>query len=457
MRVLKLVLLGSLVATAFGGGYLLRDRRAGGAAPPSARRILYYVDAMHPAYRSDKPGIAPDCGMPLTPVYADDAVPAAPAAPKVLYYRDPKAPAYTATTAGINPETGNTLEPVYAAGQPAAAPAGAFRLAADRAQRAGVTYDTARLTDAGRTLRTVGTVAYDESRVQHVHARVDGWIDTVHVGITGQLVAQGQPLLTIYSPELLASQEELLLARRAREVMQGSPLGEGAQQGESLFQAARRRLQLWSLSDAQIDQVLATGKPIRAVTLYAPAAGVVLARNGFPGQRVTAEADLYTLADISTVWVIADVLEADLSAVRPGMSARVALPQGGRGSTTATVTFLQPSLDPVTRTMKVRLEVPGVRLRLRPGMFVDVEFLLAGPRRLTVPLDAVLDTGQRKVVFADLGDGYLTPKAVETGEQLGDRVVVTSGLAEGQRIVASGTFLVDAESRLRSGTGHSHD
>jgi Cu(I)/Ag(I) efflux system membrane fusion protein len=458
MRLLKLLLIGSLIVAAFGGGYLLRDRKASALTAPPARRVLYYVDAMHPAYRSDRPGIAPDCGMPLTPVYADEALPAPTAAARtVLYYRDPKAPGYTATTAGLNPETGNTLEPVYAEA-PTALPAGAFHLGADRGQRAGVTYDTVQMTDAGRTLRTVGTVAYDETKVQHVHARVDGWIDIVHVAFTGQLVAAGQPLLTIYSPELLASQEELLLARRAREVMQGSPLRQGAQQGESLFQAARRRLTLWNLTDTQIDQVLATGQPIRAVTLHAPAAGVVLERNAFPNQRVTAESDLYTLVDLRAVWVMADVPESDLADIRPGIPARVLLPQGGDGGTAAaTVTYVQPSLDPATRTMKVRLEVRNSRLRLRPGMFVDVEFPLAGTRRLTVPVDAVLDTGERKVVFVDLGDGYLAQREIQTGEQVGGRVVVTSGLAEGQRVVASGTFLIDAESRLRSGAGHGHD
>jgi len=459
MRALKLLLVVGLIALAFGGGYVLRDRATIVPAATSTRRVLYYVDAMHPAYRSDKPGIAPDCGMPLTPVYADEPTPTPPSATpgRVLYYRDPKAPGYTSTTAGLNPETGNTLEPVYAAAATAKPPAGAFHLGEEGGRRAGVTYDTVQATTAGRTLRTVGTVAYDETRVQHVHARVDGWIETVHVGFTGQLVAPGQPLLTIYSPELLASQEELLLARRAREVMQKSPLTQGAQQGEALFEAARRRLQLWNLSDAQIDQVLTTGQPIRTVTLNAHGGGVVLERNAFPNQRVTADTDLYTLVDLRTVWVMADVPEADLADIRAGMPARVLLPTGtGSGTATATVTYVQPALDPATRTLKVRLDVGNHRLRLRPGMFVDVEFPLAGARQLTVPVDAVLDTGARKVVFVDVGDGYLVQREVETGEQLGDRIVVM-GLTEGQRVVATGTFLIDAESRLRSPTEHGHD
>jgi RND family efflux transporter MFP subunit len=316
-------------------------------------------------------------------------------------------------------------------------------------------------TDVGRSLRSVGKVAYDETRLQHVHARVDGWVERVLVDFTGQLVKKGQPMLTIYSPEMLASQEELLLARRARNAMQNNPLASAADQGESLFQAARRRLQLWNLSEEQIDHVLETGQPIRDVTLYAPASGFVLERNAFPNERVTAESDLYTLADLSRVWVMADVHEADLANVRAGSSARIILPYGATTTAIAAkVNYVQPSVDPTTRTLKLRLEADNPGLRLRPEMFVDVEFDVPGQRRLTVPADAVLDSGERQVVFVDAGDGYLLPKEVQTAERLGDRVVITSGLSEAERIVASGTFLVDAESQLKSAlgsmSGHQH-
>ena len=464
MRVLKFLIAIVLVAAAFGGGWLLRDRRAAGVTGATgSRRVLYYVDPMHPAYKSDKPGIAPDCGMALEPVYADPSPASADAPPrKVLYYRDPKVPTYTATVAGINPETGNTLEPVYAAAPGAASRAGAVRIPFDRQQLAGVTFATVEATDVGRTVRTVGKVAYDETRLQHVHARVEGWIEKVYVDFTGQFVKKGQPMLTVYSPEMLASQEELLLARRARDTMRQSPLGTAAEQGESLFRAARRRLQLWHLTEAQIQQVLDTGSPLRDITLHAPASGFVLERNAFPNQRVTAESDLYTLADLNTVWVMADLYEADFAAIRTGAPATIVLSHGaGDATVPATVNYVQPAVDPATRTLKVRLEARNPGLRLRPEMFVDVEFPLAGERRLTVPADAVLDSGRRQVVFVDLGESYLAPKEVRTGERAGDRVVVLSGLEEGERVVASGTFLIDAESRLKAalGTmaGHDHD
>lgn len=456
MRVVKFLFVVVALAGAFAGGYFVRTRRADvpAAAGPAERKVLYWVDPMHPSYKSDRPGIAPDCGMALEPVYADDAEPKAAETRKVLYYRDPKDPKYTATTAGMNPETGNTLEPVYADAGATAMPAGAVRIPVERQQLAGVRYATVESTDVGRTLRTVGKVAYDETRLQHVHPRVDGWIEKVFADFTGELVKQGQPMLTLYSPEMLASQEELLLARRARDVMQNNPLASGAEQGESLFQAARRRLQLWNLSDAQIDTVLETGQPIRNITLFAPASGFVLTRNAFPNQRVTAESDLYTIADLSRVWVMADVYEADLAAVRADAPAHILVPYGG--STTriaARVNYVQPAVDPTTRTLKLRLEATNPGMRLRPEMFVDVEFEVRGGRRLTVPADAVLNSGERQVVFVDLGDGYLLPKAVTTAERVGDRVVVTSGLSEGEKVVASGTFLIDAESQLKSALG----
>ena len=187
----------------------------------------------------------------------------------------------------------------------------------------------------------------------------------------------------------------------------------------------------------------------------------MLERNVFPNQRVTAESDLYVLADLSRVWVMADMYEADLAAIRAGAPARILLPYGGTTtSIQAKVNYVQPAVDPITRTLKLRLEADNPGMRLRPEMFVDVEFEVQGRRRLTVPADAVLNSGERQVVFVDLGDGYLAPKEVQTAERVGDRVVVTTGLSEGQRVVASGTFLVDAESQLKSAlgsmSGHQH-
>lgn len=456
MKIVKIIVIVLLLGAAFGVGYLARGRSAARPSPAntdaSGRRILYWVDPMHPAYKSDKPGIAPDCGMKLEPVYADGG-PAEPAVRKVLFYRDPKAPSYTAHTPGVNPETGNTLEPVYDATE-GTAPPGTVRISTERQQLIGVKFATVAAEGGGRTIRTVGKVAVDETRIAHVHPRFEGWIERVDVDFTGQVVRRGQTMVTVYSPEMLASQQELLLARKARDLMSGNELASASSHGDSLFAAAKQRLQLWGLSDVQIDEVLRTGEPIRSITLPAPATGFVMMRNAFPNQKVTPDSDLYTIADLSRVWIIADVYESDIAQIRLGQVARITVPYDAAASTVdAKVSYILPDVDPATRTIKVRLEVANPGTKLKPDMFVDAEFTAPGAPRLTVPTDAVLDTGDRQTVFVDRGNGYLEPRRVQVGQRLGDRITITSGLAAGERVVASGTFLVDSESQLRAAAG----
>ena len=450
MKAIRTLLLLAAVAGAFGGGYIYRSVKGGAGGGQGQRKILYYVDPMHPAYKSDKPGIAPDCGMTLEPVYADApwAQPPARARGKVLYYRDPQHPEYTADKPGLNPETGNTLEPVYAPGAGSIA-TGAFRIPVERQQLIGVKFGTAEWTDGAKAIRTVGTVTYDETRLARVHSRVDGWVERVFVNFTGDFVRQGQPLLTIYSPELLASQQELLLARRARDLMAANPMASAAEGGAALFDAARRRLELWDLSADQINRVLETGEPIRSVTLHSPATGFVLQRGVFPNQRVTPESELYTIADLSRVWVMADVFEADIPQMKLGTPARITFTSGA-APVDARIAYVQPQVDPATRTLKVRLEAPNPGIRLKPDMFVNVDLTLPGEKQLTVPSGAVLDTGTRQTVFIDLGGGFLEPRQVTAAGRTGDRIVITSGLSGGERVVASGTFLIDSESQLKA-------
>jgi RND family efflux transporter MFP subunit len=449
MKILKLVLLLVVVAAAFGGGYLFRARGGQPSGTPGGRTVLYYVDPMHPSYKSDKPGVAPDCGMALEPVYADEAKPAVPGG-KILYYRDPKDPKYTADKPGLNPETGNTLEPVYA--ETATMPSTAIRVPVERQQLVGVKFATAEWSDAARDVRTVGTVAYDETRLARVHPRIEGWVEKVFVNFTGDFVKAGQPMLTIYSPELLASQQELLLARRARDLMKDNAMASASAGGSALFDAARRRLELWDLSPDQIARVLETGEPIRSVTLHSPATGFVLKRDVFPNQRVTPESELYTVVDLSRVWIMADVFESDIPLMKPGTPARVTFTSGA-APLAARVAYVQPQVDPATRTLKVRLEAANPGTRLKPDMFVNVELSITGGRILTVPSAAVLDTGTRQTLFVDLGDGYLEPRQVTVGERIGDRVAIAAGLTGGERVVASGTFLIDSESQLKAAAG----
>jgi RND family efflux transporter MFP subunit len=414
------------------------------------RKILYYVDPMHSWYKSDKPGVAPDCGMKLEPVYADGTIGAnsgaAGAERKVLYYRDPQDANYKSDKPGMNPATGNDLVPLFADPPPAA---GGMQISPEKQQLIGMRFGTAEWTTDGQTVRYNGRVAPDETRITRIHSKVEGWIEHVSVDFTGQLIRQGQPMLTLYSPELLASQQELLLAKRAQSAMQHSSMAEASVNSAALVEAARHRLELWDLSRVQMDEVEHTGKPIKSITLYSPAAGYVTARNAFPGQRVTPETELYAITDLSRVWVMADVFEADAPQIHIGQTSTVTVP-GRHQPLAGRVSYIQPEVDAATHTIKARLELPNPGFQLKPDMFVDVQVTIGGARRLTVPADAVLDSGTSKTVFLDRGDGHFEPRIVETGVRIGDRVEILKGMRPGERIVTSAAFLLDSESQLKS-------
>jgi RND family efflux transporter MFP subunit len=416
LRALRTIGLLVAIAIAFAGGYLYRTTRS--APEKGGRKILYWVDPMHPAYKSDKPGIAPDCGMKLEPVYADGGAAAAPveANRKVLYYRDPKDPHYKAQQPGLNPETGNELEPVYA-DDVSTMEVGTIQMTPEKQQLIGVKYEQVETGGGSRTIRSVGKVAIDETRIGHVHTKVEGWIDQVFVDFTGKLVQKGQALLTIYSPDMLASQRELLLAAKAKTIMRNSALPSGFDQSESLLAATRRRLELWDLSEAQIDQVLKTGEPIKNITVYSPMTGYITDRKAFPQVKVMPDTDLYTIVDLSHIWIMADVFEYEAPNIRVGQTARVSLQALPGRTLNARIDFLQPQVDPMTRTLKVRLNMDNPGVMLKPDMYADVEFRVNIPSKLTVPAEAVLNTGERKTVFVDRGDGYFEPRQVKTGER----------------------------------------
>lgn len=436
----------SMLGAGFGAGWWYARRSGGAASAPAKgeRKVLYWVDPMHPAYKSDKPGIAPDCGMKLEPVY-EDGGPAAESAPagKVLYYRDPQDHSYRSDKPGLNPETGNDLEPVYESSN-------FVHISAEKQQLIGVRYGTVEPVAGVDELRVNGRVVQDETKITRVHPKIEGWIQRVHADFTGQLVKQGDPLLTLYSPEMLATQQEYLLALRARDTLKAGGSREAYENSELLIEAARRRLELWDLASAQIDELERTRKPVRTVTLHSPASGYVIARNAFPSQRVMPETELYAIADLSRVWIMADVFESDAGKVRPGSAAVVKLPYETGRDIRAKVSYIQPQVDPATRTLKVRLEAPNPGLALKPDMFVQVEFQFAVAPRLAVPADAVINTGLRKTVFVDRGNGNFEPRRVETGVRFGDRIQVLSGLSPGERIVTAGAFLIDSEAQLKN-------
>ena len=310
---------------------------------------------------------------------------------------------------------------------------------------AAVAYET---TD--RTVRTIGTVAIDETRVSEVHPRIAGWIEETFVDFQYQHVERGDPLFTLYSPELVATQEEYLLGLRGLETLGTSSFPSVRLGAEDLVRAARRRLELWDITSDQIGQLEATREPVRAMTIHSPVTGHVMIRNAFAGQRVGPETMLYQIADHSVVWVKADVYENDIARVELGQTAVIRVPALPGRELTGRLTFVDPHVDSRTRTLSVRLEFANPDLALKPGMYADVEIRMPIGRRLMVPESAVLPTGVRNVVFVDHGEGRMEVRTVELGTRVGDRYEVLAGLEEGERIVTSGNFLIDAESRLQA-------
>jgi len=424
MKAIRIIGLLVAIAFAFAGGYIYKAVKGStaGTADKGGRKVLYWVDPMHPAYKSDKPGIAPDCGMKLEPVYADGGAAVAPAAANGKVLSDDI----------------STME------------VGTVQITPEKQQLIGVKYEQVQVGGGSRTIRAVGKVAIDETRIGHVHTKVEGWIDKVFVDFTGKQVEKGQPLLTIYSPDMLASQRELLLAAKAKTIMRNSALPSGFDQSESLLQATRRRLELWDLSEAQIDQVLKTGEPIKNITVYSPMTGYITERKAFPQVKVMPDTDLYTIVDLSHVWIMADVFEYEAPNIRLGQTARVSIQAIPGRVFNARIDFLQPQVDPMTRTLKVRLNMDNPGVLLKPDMYADVEFLVNIPSKLTVPADAVLNSGDRQTVFIDRGNGYLEPRQVKTGEREGDRIQILSGLTGSERVVTSGNFLIDSESQMKA-------
>lgn len=305
-----------------------------------------------------------------------------------------------------------------------------------------------------KTIRTVGRVEYDERKLKQINTKIDGWIEHLYVDFTGKLVKKGDPLFTIYSPELLSTQEEYLLALQAKKEIGGSPFSRVAAAGNSLLEAARRRLLLWDITPEQIAELEQSGKPTKTLTIVSPIDGFVIDKMAFEGMRVEPSMVLYKIADLSTVWVYADIYEYELPLVKVGEQATVRLSYYPGQTFRGRVIYLYPYLDSKTRTAKVRLELPNTgALRLKPGMFADIELKVSLGRRLAVPHEAILDSGTRQIVFVEKGEGHFEAKEVTLGLRVDDRHEVLSGLSPGTRIVASANFFLDSESKLRESMG----
>jgi RND family efflux transporter MFP subunit len=320
-----------------------------------------------------------------------------------------------------------------------------------RQQLIGVRTATVGTRDVTTSVRATGTLAYDETRVTQIHTKIAGWIDQLFVDFVGKGVEKGQPLFTIYSPDLVATQNEYLLARNAQAQLAASRFEETRQGASSLLAAARKRLELWDVSEAQIADLERSGEPRKTLTVFAPSSGVVLERNAFSGQYLTPEIAAFKFADLSTIWAVGQVFESDLGQVRVGQPVSVELTNAvGAQPIAGRVSFIYPDIDPATRRVRFRAEIPNPGQVLKPDMFVTIVLQGSVSRTLAVPAEAVIDTGIKQYVIVSRGHGYFEPRLIRTDAPTESYYPVISGLAAGDQVVTSAQFLIDSETNLQA-------
>ena len=386
------------------------------AANVSPRRVLYYVDPMHPAYKSDKPGIAPDCGMQLEPVYSDEI-----------------------------PGTDSS------GAERASTPNGIVKINLEQQQLIGIRVAEATKTAGVSRVMVPGRVVADDTRAYRLTAGADGVILDTFDHSVGSFVKKGDVLATFGSPDVFTA-EQTFLANWNRAPSNKFEWDSPSEWKDQTLKLAASRLRSLGMTEDQLKALVAKQQASDSIQILAPVDGVILSRSINAGQRVDKGADFYRIADLSQVWIVASVHEGEADGLHPGAVVRISQPSQQR-SWRALVSSVLAPFDPATRTLQVRLEAENPGLVLRPDMFVNAEVEVHYPDALTVPTDAVLDSGTRKRVYVDLGNGGFEPRQVETGRRFVDRVEIVKGLAPGARVVVAGTFLLDSESRMKSPSG----
>ena len=382
------------------------DLKAGMIDPKTGKKIKYWVAPMDPTYIRNEPGQSP-MGMDLVPVYEEEG--------------GEKEPS---STIRIDPIT---------------------------IQNMGVRLGTATRKTLTKHIRTVGTITYNETRLSVVNSKFDGWIEKLYVDFVGEQVQKGQPLFEIYSPEVLTAQQEYLLAY-SQYKNQGQHASASARNAaQRMVTASRNRLLYWDLAESHIKKLEKTGEIQKTVTIYSPATGVVIKKNAFEGHYVKAGMHQYEIADLSTVWVDVDIYEYELPWVRKGMPAEMELAYIPGKTFRGEVLFVYPFLDTKTRTAKLRLSFENNDLKLKPGMYANINLQAESTDdTVVIPQEAVIDSGVRKVVFIALEKGRFQPREITVGIEGNDHEIqVLEGLSAGERIVLSGQFMLDSESRLR--------
>jgi membrane fusion protein, copper/silver efflux system len=432
----------------------------GKAGAKSERRVLYYRNPMAPADTSPVPKKAAD-GMDFVAVYADDAPQAQTGKPKgkILFYRNPMGLPDTSPVPKKD-QMGMDYIAVYEDDEPASATP-LVKLSLDKVQKLGVKTEAVALRDLASTIRAVATVQANERSLATVTPKFDGWIQRLYVNTTGQAVRKGEALMDVYSPDLITAQQEYLIARKGVQTLAGGSAEVQASM-QRLVDSALQRLRNWDISETELQRLAQDGKTTQYLTLRSPANGVVLEKPAIQGKRFMAGEVLYQVADLSQVWLLAEVFERDLGQVRIGQSANIRVDAYPEKVFAGKVTFIYPTVAAESRTARVRIELANPQALLKPSMYARAEFASSqgkGPA-LTVPDSAVLDTGTRQLVLVQRGEGRFEPRPVKLGARGDGYVEVLDGVKAGENVVVSANFLIDAESNLKaafSGFGQSAD
>jgi Cu(I)/Ag(I) efflux system membrane fusion protein len=450
----------NIIATAFvalligaGVGYWVSSGKHGEPASQQAatseRKPLFYRNPMNPAITSPAPA-KDEMGMDYVPVYAEDSQPKE---SKPLFYRNPMNPNITSPVPAKD-EMGMDYVPVYPEENAGAgAPAGTVRIDPVVVQNIGVRTAPVKRTTLSHNIRTIGRVTYDEQRVVRLHPKYDGWVEKLFIDKTGDWVKKGDMLLSIYSPQLVATQEEYLLALNSEAKLKDSPFADVRDGAESLLRSAKERLQLFDVPVHQIEQLKAERKVMKGMHIQSPFDGIVMNIGAREGERITPETELYMITDLSRVWVIVDIYEDDLPWVREGDSAKMQVAGVPGRVFTGKVVYIYPYLEAKTRTIKIRLEFDNSDFALKPDMFANVEVLASRQvDALTVPAESIVRTGTQEQVFVRRAPGQFEPRKVTVGVSANGQIQIVGGLDEGEVVVTSSQFLIDSESKLKEAT-----
>ena len=377
---------------------------AQGSAQPTQKKIAYYKDPMHPWYTSDKPGKAPDCGMELVPVYEGE---------------------YDSSAIHIDPVT---------------------------IQNMGVTTERAQARNLTKTIRATGKIDYDETKIYSISTKVMGYVERLYVDYTGQTVRKGQVLMDLYSPELVATQQEYLQAIHYQQQLQNSSIEEVRKEADELVQSSRQRLLYWDIPESEINALVERGIPKKTMTIVSPVDGIVTDKMVLQGQNVMSGMTLYKIADVSSVWILANIYQYELPWVKIGQKADIDISYIPGKKFTGTVDYIYPYFNMETKTATIRIKVRNFAgAEFKPEMYATIN--LFSPMKfksVTVPDRAIIRSGERNILIVALGGGYFAPRDVNLGIEANGYVEILQGLNEGEHVVTSSQFLIDSESNLKA-------